>query len=205
MFVSHANGRWFESTRDYFESTWACEFRVQASSCTCWRCSSREERRSLYGRTEWVRVPSPQFLVLLRRSSVEERRIHNPVVAGSIPAAAIGWKKAVGGEQEYDATVAQLGRGSGLRNRSVQVRILPVVFWGDSSIGRAFGLQPRDDGFESLSLHCDRGVTQTQEVVILPMRVELPSVTPYPWAGCSSVWRSAAPGMRRPLVRFQPA
>ncbi len=123
---------------------------------------------------------SPITAVFLRRSSVEERRIHNPVVAGSIPAAAICWKKAVGGEQECDATVAQLGRGSGLRNRSVQVRILPVVFWGDSSIGRAFDLQPRDDGFDSLSLHCDRGVTQTQEVVILPMRVELPSVTFFP-------------------------
>lgn len=38
-------------------------------------------------------------------------------------------------------------------------------------------MQPEDDGFNSLSLHCDRGVTRTQEVVILPMRVELPSVT----------------------------
>ena len=108
------------------------------------------------------------------------------------------------GKTESDATVAQLGRGGGLRNRSVQVRILPVALalmasWhhgikastretdgavavclrlgGDSSTGRAFGLQPEDDGFNSISLHCDRGVTQTQEVVILPMRVELPSVT----------------------------
>ena len=34
--------------------------------------------------------------LLLRRSSMAERRIHNPVVAGSIPAAAICWKKAIG-------------------------------------------------------------------------------------------------------------
>ena len=143
---------------------------------------------------------------VLRRSSMGERRFHTPVVAGSIPAAAICWKKALGIRgRDCNATVVQLGRGSGFRNRPVQVRILPVALWGDSSNGRAFGLHPEDDGFNSLSLHCDRGVTQTQEVVILPMRVELPSVTFSPAAGCSSVWRSAAPGMRRPLVRVQPA
>ena len=63
----------------------------------------------------------------------------------------------------------------------MQVRVLPVVFfiltWGDSSIGRAFGLQPDDDGFDSLSLHCDRGVMLTQLVVILQLRVGIPSVT----------------------------
>lgn len=58
-----------------------------------------------------------------------ERRFHTPVIAGSIPAAAICWKKALGIRgRDCNATVAQLGSGSGFRNRPVQVRILPVAF-----------------------------------------------------------------------------
>ncbi len=52
-----------------------------------------------------------------------------------------------------------------------------IQLWGDSSIGRAFGLQPDDDGFDSLSLHCDRGVMRTRLVVSLQLRVGVPSVT----------------------------
>ena len=55
--------------------------------------------------------------------------------------------------------------------------LLTCELRGDSSTGRAFGLQPDDDGFDSLLLHCDRGVMLTQSVVSLQLRVGIPSVT----------------------------
>lgn len=78
------------------------------------------------------------------------------------------------------------GRGGGLRNRTVEVRILPVVFhiWGDSSTGRASGLHPEDVGFNSRSLHCGRGVTSNTGGCEPPVAGASPAGHP---TGCSSM------------------
>ena len=77
------------------------------------------------------------------------------------------------------AAVAQSAEAHGREPCQVQVQILPAACIGAiAQLGRAPGSHPGDGGFEPLSLHCDRGVTSTQEIVNLPMRVGVPPVTP---------------------------
>ena len=76
-------------------------------------------------RVAWVRVPPPLFAFSFNRPVAQwrERRSYKPIVVGSIPTGAIS----------QPCHRSPTGRGSGLRNRSVQVRILPVVFRWDGS------------------------------------------------------------------------
>ena len=183
----------FDSIRDQLSRacarTWApCGAGLRARL----RCSSEEERRfhkpdgrgfeshhrdsprssveSSCVTGSWPRVRLPPGLFRQAVAQPEERCPAKAEDGGSTPPGLVR------------ATVAQCGRGSGFRHRSVQVRVLPVASAGAlSCVPQAWQLERSrvDPGeFESLSLHCDRGVTSTWEVVALPMRVGIPPVTP---------------------------